>query len=133
MTASLFKVSYVSRARTEFDDLTLNALMAASQARNIENDLTGVLAYGNGHFVQILEGPMRPLDTVMQSIRADARHGGLAIVGPVPIARRSFPDWCMARLKFEPELMPSLLLLITDWDAHGPAASDLLAQCLDMT
>lgn len=133
MTVPLFKVSYISQARGEFDDLKLNALMAVSQARNIDNDLTGVLAYGNGHFVQILEGPIGPLATVMRSIRADERHGGLAIVGPVPIARRNFPDWCMARLKFEPELMPSLLLLITDWDAHGPAASDLLAQCLELS
>lgn len=131
MTVPLFMVSYISKARGEFDDLMLNGLLAASQSRNIENDLTGVLAYGSGHFIQVLEGPLSPLAALMQSIRADKRHGGLAIVGPIPISKRNFPDWSLARLKFEPELMPALLLLITDWDAHGPAASDLLAQCLD--
>lgn len=132
MTTPIVSLSYRSRSTDQVVDRpTLVSILTTSQALNVENDLTGALTFGDGYFVQVLEGPEAPLMQTMARIRADARHHSLSIFGPAPIDRRKFPDWCMAYLEDEPALRPTLSLLCGDWETYGPRASEMLAVVLN--
>lgn len=123
-------VAYASHATGgTISDTALGEILLVSQKRNITHDLTGALVYGDGRFIQVLEGPLKPVLLTLERIRADPRHHSLDVVGPVPIDRREFPDWCMARVPLEPDLEPAFRSILDHWPM-GPAASRLLVKAL---
>jgi Sensors of blue-light using FAD len=131
MTKALVSLAYKSRSTDPVvDPKTLASILFVAQKNNVSNHLTGALAYGDGHFIQVLEGPQEVLIATMDRIRADVRHHGLDVVGPTPITHRMFPDWCMALLSVEPALQPVFSALIVDWATIGPRAAALLATSL---
>lgn len=131
MTQSLVSLAYKSRSTDSVvEPKTLASILFVAQQHNVANHLTGALAYGEGHFIQVLEGPQDVLVETMDRIRADVRHHGLEIVGPTPITHRIFPDWCMALLSVEPALKPVFSALVADWATLGPRAAALLATSL---
>ena len=132
MSGSLVCLSYKSRvADSEIDERALADILTVAQAHNIENGITGAVAFGDGHFVQVLEGRSDVVLATMARIMSDDRHHSIEMIGPRPIARRAFPDWCMARLTHEPSLRPLFSLLIKEWATRGGEASDWLARGLD--
>ena len=131
MTQALVSIAYKSRSTDRVvDSETLASILSAAQRSNVANHLTGALAYGDGHFIQVLEGPEEGLVPTMDRIRADVRHHGLEVFGPTPIIHRMFPDWCMALLSVEPALHPVFSALVADWATIGPRAAALLATSL---
>ncbi|MGV9010012.1 BLUF domain-containing protein [Brevundimonas sp.] len=131
MTQPLVSLAYKSRSTAPvIDPKTLASILVVAQRNNVDNHLTGALAYGDGHFIQVLEGPEDLLLKTMERIRVDVRHKRLDVIGPSPIGRRMFPDWCMALLSVEPSLQPVFSALVADWTALGPRAAALLATTL---
>lgn len=131
MTHALVSLAYKSQSTERVvDPKTLASILFVAQRHNVADHLTGALAYGDGHFIQVLEGPEDVLMATMDRIRSDARHHDLEVIGPTPIEHRLFPDWCMALLSVEPALQPVFSALITDWTTIGPRAALLLATSL---
>ena len=131
MIHALVSVAYKSRSTDPVvDPKTLASILFVAQRRNVADELTGALAYGDGHFIQVLEGPEDVVIATMDRICADRRHRGLEIIGPTPITHRMFPDWCMALLSVEPALQPVFSALLADWATVGPRAAALLATSL---
>jgi hypothetical protein len=50
-------ILYRSRATHPFTEAELTDLVSQSGPYNAYHDITGLLSYGDGHFVQLLEGP----------------------------------------------------------------------------
>lgn len=131
MSQALVSFAYKSRSTDRVvDPRTLGAILFVAQRNNVAHHLTGALAYGDGHFIQVLEGPEDALSATVDRIRADARHHDLEVIGPTPIMHRMFPDWCMALLSVEPALQPVFSALVADWATLGPRAAALLATSL---
>lgn len=131
MKEAIVSLAYKSRSTaSEVDANTLSAILSVAQIQNVENYLTGALAYGDGHFIQVLEGPEDRLLRIFQKIRGDFRHHSIEFVGPTPIANRRFPDWCMASLSVDTDLQPIFSALIAEWPTLGIRASALLATSL---
>ena len=86
---------YRSRAVVPFDDAALQALVQAAQEGNREADVTGLLVYADGHFLQWLEGPADGLVQVWDKIRSDQRHTDIQVLGDASTEARFFPDWSM--------------------------------------
>lgn len=86
---------YSSAATTEFSDSDLAVLLMNSRANNKRFDLTGLLLYRDGRFVQLLEGPMDAVRERMAVIAADPRHSDVEIQLEEVIPERRFPDWTM--------------------------------------
>lgn len=72
------------------------AILDVSRRRNAAAGLTGALLHAGEGVVQVLEGPLQPLEDTYDRISADLRHTGLVLLQFVPIAERSFPEWRMA-------------------------------------
>ena len=70
-------------------------IVAVASTRNLELELTGVIAIENGRFHQILEGRLKNIETLMRSIALDKRHHSLVSGVARKIVRRSFVNWSM--------------------------------------
>ncbi|MDD7945647.1 BLUF domain-containing protein [Microbacterium sp. NE2HP2] len=91
----LLSILYTSNARAPFGDDDLAALLAQSRASNAARDLTGMLLYRGGRFVQVLEGPEPAVRDLLTTIRQDSRHSDMRVLIEQPIAHREFREWTM--------------------------------------
>lgn len=101
---ALVTVVYSSTATQPFDSSALFDLLRYSRAKNSEADLTGMLLYRGGRFIQVLEGPPAAIDGLVESIERDSRHTDMRVLLREPITERSFGDWTMG---YEPIGVPA--------------------------
>jgi hypothetical protein len=90
---SLSRVVYRSRAVQPMTPPDLHALATSAQARNREEQLTGLVVYDRDTFFQWLEGPSDSLNRVLDSIMHDPRHTDIEILDSHPLAARRFGNW----------------------------------------
>lgn len=94
-------IVYVSQAVKPFDTDELAMLLEHSQARNLEDGITGLLIYRynseftRGNFVQCLEGSDAAIENVWKRISNDSRHHTIVVVEEGPIESRAFSEWSM--------------------------------------
>jgi hypothetical protein len=100
MADNFYGLVYVSKSSLRFSQCDLTDLLAQSREGNLAADLTGLLLYANGNFMQLLEGDQKRIDELMVRIKRDSRHNDVNILEEGPVAQRSFPDWSMAFLDF---------------------------------
>lgn len=86
---------YVSSAPHLLTEEELIQLLDQSRRRNQRLDITGMLLYAGGNFMQVLEGEEEHVEAVYQSILADDRNHGNVIIQQGPIEMRDFPQWSM--------------------------------------
>jgi len=68
---------------------------------NEQHGITGTLCYGNGHFLQCIEGEKRHVFALKERIFADSRHKNIEVLLLEVIDHRSFTDWRMRLLFLE--------------------------------
>ena len=68
---------------------------------NEQHGITGTLCYGNGHFLQCIEGEKRHVFELKERIFADSRHKNIEVLLLEVIDHRSFTDWRMRLLFLE--------------------------------
>jgi hypothetical protein len=92
---------YVSSAVEIFSSQDLDHLLAKSRANNRERDITGMLLYSDGNFMQFLEGPEPEVLKLMEIVKADPRHRGLMVLLEEDQPERQFAHWSMGFKKFK--------------------------------
>jgi len=68
---------------------------------NEQHGITGTLCYGNGHFLQCIEGEKRHVFVLKERIFADSRHKNIEVLLLEVINHRGFTDWRMRLLFLE--------------------------------
>ena len=76
-------------------DGDMAAILDVSHVNNSLDDITGVLVYNGGYFLQCLEGGRRAVSRRFITIANDKRHKDVEILDFSPIAERRFPRWTM--------------------------------------
>ncbi|PSQ83400.1 MAG: hypothetical protein BRD44_04655 [Bacteroidetes bacterium QS_7_67_15] len=92
---------YTSTAVDRMDDDALDQILRESHERNERRNVTGMLLYRDGTFLQVLEGDDEDVLHVYDLIKGDERHRGLVNVLQEPIGERSFSDWKMSFRRVE--------------------------------
>lgn len=92
----MLSLIYSSVATDTFDDAELAALLSQSRTANERNDVTGMLLFRNGYFLQVLEGPDAAVRSKMATIKTDPRHTKVTMLLEDIIEERQFPAWTMA-------------------------------------
>jgi hypothetical protein len=87
---------YVSSATKQLTDDELFHLLKKSRARNKALNITGILLYSGGNFLQVLSGNKSDLEEVYSSILQDKRNFGHIVLIEEEIEDHYFPDWSMA-------------------------------------
>lgn len=95
---TLKAIGYVSRAAAPVESDELAALEYEARMNNRATDITGLLVFDDGYYVQVLEGPVDAVDATLERIRWDPRHEELEQVLDTPISERSFARWAMASI-----------------------------------
>ncbi len=94
---SVFQLIYRSKANAYFSDEDLVVLLRQCRTKNVEKNVSGLLLYGYGNFVQLLEGEEKTvLDLYSNRIALDARHRDPVILHKNRVPQRLFKDWSMA-------------------------------------
>jgi hypothetical protein len=103
----LIRVLYTSVIADGLSASDVRRIIASSERRNRQLDLTGALLACEGRFAQVLEGQEALVEETLRRITADVRHHTLVIHERMPITRRLFANWDMALIdgdRYEAEL-----------------------------
>jgi hypothetical protein len=87
---------YVSSAQSEITRDELESILAVSRKNNPPLEVTGLLMFKSGLFVQILEGPHANVKALYKKIELDQRHSSVRLVWESSTSQRAFGDWAMA-------------------------------------
>lgn len=91
----LVQLIYVSNASHLLSQDELLAILEASVRHNSRQNVTGMLLYANGSFMQVLEGDDAAVAETMSRIRADTRHHNIYELCASPVDSREFGTWSM--------------------------------------
>lgn len=94
----LVSLVYFSHACRRFDDAALLGLLRIARENNARDDVTGMLLYDDGNFIQALEGPRATVERTFARIAKNPEHAGIMTTRVIPIAQRQFGDWSMGFL-----------------------------------
>lgn len=92
----MLQLMYVSDAVELFTDDDLDSLLETSRRNNRASQVTGMLVYHQGSFIQILEGEKSAVETVFEKICADPRHQNINLIEAAQTGHRAFAAWDMA-------------------------------------
>ena len=65
----------------------------SAKAKNRRYGISGILAYRSGHYLQVIEGPNKHVDTLFTNIFKDSRHKDVAVLVDQRCQQRSFNNW----------------------------------------
>ncbi len=90
-------VMYISDYDRPLSDLNsdLRAILKTAITHNLTNNITGILFFDNGKFIQILEGEAEHLTPLLDRIQLDTRHKNVNILMNEPIEKREIDIWSM--------------------------------------
>ena len=95
MSEQLFNLVYTSTAKDLFDDQSLKELLKVARRNNKANNISGMLLYSEGVFMQVLEGPRDKVQQTFDHINEDPRHHSVIILSQSLIEERQFGEWEM--------------------------------------
>lgn len=86
---------YVSTAAREYEPRELARIISDAVPSNGMLNITGMLVYSKGTFMQVMEGPKNNIDLTFNRIQRDPRHYGIMVIYRGDVDARSFPGWAM--------------------------------------
>jgi hypothetical protein len=118
---SLVYVSFETRPMTAQD---ITDILTTARKFNTEQDITGMLLYRTGYFIQALEGEEDRVKALYQKIARDPRHRNVLMIYNGSITERSFTNWSMGFKNLD-EVDPSKLEGYTDF-LQSPASPEMI-------
>ncbi len=135
----LFSLVYVSLATNDMSDEALQDILRVAREKNASLDVSGMLLYRDGYFIQALEGDESVVDTLFNKIKQDVRHSSVLVVARSPVQERSFEQWSMGFNKVDTQEISGFSDFLDKpfehsyFEAHPSRAVALLEQFRDRT
>ncbi|MDQ8194876.1 BLUF domain-containing protein [Coraliomargarita sp. SDUM461004] len=118
MSGHLHQIIYISTAEPELTEDALLELLHASEKRNAERGITGLLLHSDGNIIQIIEGPEVATKELYKKICADTRHRGVTLIASTIIEQRDFPQYRMGfkriKLKNRKKISPNFSPIVEE-------------------
>ena len=92
----LIQSVYTSAAIQPMPKSKLYKILVDSRLSNKLADVTGLLVYVDGTFLQVQEGEQEIVSALLEKISKDRRHKDVNVVYKIGIERRTFDAWQMA-------------------------------------
>ncbi len=105
MSHNVRQLVYLSNARPGLEDGDIENILTTSRRNNGARDVTGLLLFSDGVFIQALEGIPAKIESMFQMISADQRHDQLDVLFDGTVPGRTFAAWAMAYIETSPEEM----------------------------
>ena len=91
----IYTLVYYSKATQEMSEEDLVDLLVVSRRNNISLNISGMLLYRNGEFIQALEGDKILVENLFEKISNDPRHKEILVLSRKEIPERVFESWSM--------------------------------------
>jgi Sensors of blue-light using FAD len=91
----MIALTYVSIATKLMTKQELKDLLILCARKNRGLQITGMLLYKDGRFLQVLEGPDEAVRERYEAIAQDTRHESIIKLFDGPVTQRRFPEWTM--------------------------------------
>lgn len=91
----LMHLIYASKATIDFSKDDILALLEKAKNRNESLDVTGMLLFDNGSFLQVLEGKEDAVNQIFSAVSSDSRHERIVRIISEAIPERQFDNWTM--------------------------------------
>ena len=91
----LARLIYASRATNPMGAGDMAALLDAASEFNRGIGITGMLAFDQASFLQVLEGGAQSVNSLYNRIARDPRHRHLTLLAYGEVVEREFADWGM--------------------------------------
>ncbi|WP_348944342.1 BLUF domain-containing protein [Chitinibacter sp. FCG-7] len=88
-------LTYISHSKKHLTEDMRMQLMRECQVRNAHNNITGLLLYQQGFFLQYIEGEPEMVRAVFGRIERDQRHENVELISEDVLMARRFPNWTM--------------------------------------
>lgn len=92
----MYSLLYFSTIKSDVLESEIEKIWKKSQSFNAEQDITGMLIFSNGIFMQVLEGDKDNVESLFDAIEQDARHENIVALARETIPNRNFAEWSMA-------------------------------------
>lgn len=92
----MIKLTYTSVANHALSDAELETLLKQSRSNNADLDITGMMLYDRGRFVQMLEGKPEQVEELYNKICMDDRNSEHIVLEKSSVDNRVFDGWTMA-------------------------------------
>jgi hypothetical protein len=92
---ALINLIYVSRSTEHFREHEIPDLLQQIRVANAKQEITGMLLYIGGSFLQVLEGQPETVDAVFSRILGDKRHNQVSLIAREFVPERAFEGWTM--------------------------------------
>lgn len=92
----MHRLIYTSTAKKLMTERDLQLLLRSARDKNAINEITGLLVYHDGCFLQVLEGEKEALQTCYKRISRDLRHQDCIVMFNDPVVSRMFTQWWMS-------------------------------------
>ena len=99
---SLISLIYASRASEHFREHEIPDLLQAVRKANAKQEITGMLLYIGGSFLQVLEGQPDSVDAAFGRIVKDTRHTLSQLIARESVTERAFEGWTMMHATLDP-------------------------------
>lgn len=94
---------YISVAAKTLTEEDLFAILKTSIHNNQRDQISGMLLYCGGKFIQVLEGPKERVNEVFEKISMDPRHKRIAMLLEGNLTERNFAGWNMGYKSISPD------------------------------
>jgi len=89
-------------------DTELTTILVKSRENNLKKNITGMLLYAKGVFMQVLEGAEDVVNEIYEKIILDERHKNMIKLAIGTEDERIFSEWSMGFLALDPGKMTEL-------------------------
>jgi Sensors of blue-light using FAD len=91
----LLSIAYSSEIAAPSDTILEDIALKAAH-HNKQQDITGLLLFIDGLFIQVIEGAEANVVPLMEKITRDVRHSRMKLLSQTTKPKREFDDWSMA-------------------------------------
>jgi hypothetical protein len=109
LETSTYHVFYLSQAKLGLVLADIEAIVDWSRNYNRQHQITGLLLYSDGRFVQVVEGEETAVRALFARIQQDARHQQVVTLSEGPGPQRWFAEWSMAWGQVDPVVLEQVL------------------------
>lgn len=131
-------IIYMSQAPETLSMAALVVILMQARANNERAHITGALVYGEGQFMQVIEGQEAAVTALYERIARDPRHQSVFKLADKAVTGRRFSEWSMAFSEVDQDQFKDLAgyvspaQLAEQLSADNAADSLLLTKMLDL-
>ncbi|MBK5214413.1 MAG: BLUF domain-containing protein [Flavobacteriaceae bacterium] len=89
----LYSLCFISNSVRLLQDDELEAFLAISKVHNLVRNITGILLYNEGTFLEVMEGEYDDVLVLISKISRDPRHNQITVMMDQEISNRLFESF----------------------------------------